>query len=77
MARVDFFSTDDEVFVNEINTLPGFTSISMYPKLWEEVDVPLTVLVRRLVEDAVVRHRDRSELDRRIRAFLAGLASDA
>jgi len=77
MARVDFFSIDDEVLVNEINTLPGFTSISMYPKLWEEVDVSLEELVRRLVEDAVVRHRDRSELDRRIKEFLVGLATKA
>ena len=35
LARVDFFLTGEEIFVNEVNTLPGFTSISMYPKLWE------------------------------------------
>ncbi len=35
MARVDFFLKGDDIFVNELNTLPGFTSISMYPKLWE------------------------------------------
>ena len=35
MARVDFFLRGEDIFINEVNTLPGFTSISMYPKLWE------------------------------------------
>jgi D-alanine-D-alanine ligase len=51
LGRVDFFlKKDGEVLINEINTLPGFTSISMYPKLWEASGIPLTELVGRLVE---------------------------
>ncbi|MCL2603541.1 MAG: D-alanine--D-alanine ligase [Defluviitaleaceae bacterium] len=50
MARVDFFVTDqNEVFLNEINTLPGFTAISMYAKLWEFNGVPRTELIERLL----------------------------
>lgn len=74
MARVDFLLEEDGgVYVNEINTLPGFTSISMYPKLWEVTGLPIAVLVDRLVEIAVERHRDRHELDRGIREFLDSL----
>jgi D-alanine-D-alanine ligase len=74
MARVDFFLSGGDIRVNEINTLPGFTSISMYPKLWEEVGVSIADLVQRLVSDAIVRHRDRADLDRRIKEFLASLS---
>jgi D-alanine-D-alanine ligase len=57
LARVDFFLTDDgRLFVNEVNTIPGFTSISMYPKLWEASGVPYAELVDRLIELAVERH---------------------
>jgi D-alanine-D-alanine ligase len=57
MARVDFFlRATDEILVNEINTIPGFTSISMYPKLWEASGVTYRELVDRLVELAVERH---------------------
>jgi D-alanine-D-alanine ligase len=56
MARVDFFVRDDEVWINEINTIPGFTSISMYPKLWEASGLPYPKLVERLLELAVERH---------------------
>lgn len=56
MARVDFFITPDgDVLVNEINTIPGFTQISMYPKLWEASGVPYPELVDRLVELAIER----------------------
>jgi D-alanine-D-alanine ligase len=58
MARVDFFLMgEDELFLNEINTIPGFTSISMYPKLWEASGVPYPDLIDRLLELAVERHR--------------------
>lgn len=77
MARVDFFLEGDHLQVNEINTLPGFTSISMYPKLWEQAGVPISELASRLVDGAIVRHRDRAELDRRIKAFLISLANDS
>jgi D-alanine-D-alanine ligase len=57
MARVDFFLRDpDEILLNEINTIPGFTSISMYPKLWEASGLTYRELVDRLVELAIERH---------------------
>ncbi len=57
MARVDFFlAPDGGVFVNEVNTIPGFTSISMYPKLWEASGLPYPRLVDRLIELAIERH---------------------
>jgi D-alanine-D-alanine ligase len=46
------------VFINEVNTIPGFTSISMYPMLWEASGVPLADLVDRLVQLGVERSRD-------------------
>lgn len=60
MARVDFFlgREDDRVLLNEINTIPGFTSISMYPMLWEATGIPLPELVSRLVGFAIERHED-------------------
>jgi D-alanine-D-alanine ligase len=57
MARVDFFLRgDDELWLNEINTIPGFTQISMYPKLWEASGVTYPELVERLLDLAVERH---------------------
>lgn len=63
LARVDFFLTRDthEVLVNEINTLPGFTNISMYPKLWEHTGIKLTELVKQLVDLAMERARDKEQ----------------
>jgi D-alanine-D-alanine ligase len=55
MARVDFFVRDDEVWLNEINTIPGFTSISMYPKLWEASGLSYEKLVERLLDLAAER----------------------
>jgi len=56
MARVDFFLRgEDEVLVNEINTIPGFTRISMYPKLWEASGIPYPELIDRLVRLAIER----------------------
>jgi D-alanine-D-alanine ligase len=75
MARVDFLLEGADLYVNEVNTIPGFTSISMYPKLWQEAGVRLEELVRRLVADAIVRHRDRAELDRAISSFLRSLSA--
>jgi D-alanine-D-alanine ligase len=64
MARVDFLTRRDfsEIFVNEVNTIPGFTAISMYPKLWEASGVPLPELIDRLIELALEDHRERSHL---------------
>ncbi len=58
MARVDFFIDKDtgEVYLNELNTIPGFTKISMYPKLWEATGVPFRELVVRLLDLAIERH---------------------
>jgi D-alanine-D-alanine ligase len=79
MARVDFLYEEEKgeagLYVNEINTLPGFTSISMYPRLWSLSGLPLPRLVDRLVQIAVERHRDRGRLDRGIKEFLAELAA--
>jgi D-alanine-D-alanine ligase len=56
MARVDFFlRNDDEIIVNEINTIPGFTRISMYPKLWEASGISYGDLIDKLIELAIER----------------------
>ncbi len=55
LARVDFFLTDDGLVINEINTMPGFTPFSMFPKLWEASGVPYDVLVDRLITLALQR----------------------
>ncbi len=63
MARVDFFLRDEEeIFVNEINTIPGFTRISMYPKLWEASGISYTELIDRLIQLALQRHERDSAL---------------
>ena len=66
MARVDFFLErgTDRVLINEINTLPGFTSISMYPKLWEASGLPLSKLLDELIRLALERHEKRQSLSR-------------
>jgi D-alanine-D-alanine ligase len=77
MARVDFLvegdGPDATAYVNEINTLPGFTRISMYPRLWGLAGVPLPELTDRLVEIAVARHRRRKRLDEGIRDWISEL----
>ena len=63
MARVDCFVTDDgEVLLNELNTIPGFTSTSVYAKLFEASGIPYAELLDRLVELALERHERRSRL---------------
>jgi D-alanine-D-alanine ligase len=57
LARVDFFVEDGEVLVNELNTMPGFTATSAFPKLWEASGVPAPELCDRLLGFAVERHR--------------------
>jgi D-alanine-D-alanine ligase len=61
MARIDFFleKETERLYVNEVNTIPGFTSISMYPKLWEASGIGGQALVTRLVELALERHAAR------------------
>ncbi len=64
LARVDLFLEQEtnQFFVNEINTLPGFTSISQYPRLWEASGVSFPDLVDRLIQLAIERHQERSKL---------------
>ena len=63
MARVDLFlRPDGRLLVNEINTIPGFTRISMYPKLWEASGIPYRELVDRLIWLAIERHGEEKEL---------------
>jgi len=61
MARVDFLleSATGRIYINEINTIPGFTSISMYPKMWEMSGLPFGRLLDRLIELALERHASR------------------
>lgn len=64
MARADFFLCRDtgQAYVNELNTIPGFTSVSMYPKLWEASGLPYAELLDRLIELALERHQDRRRM---------------
>ena len=64
MARADFFldRTTEAIFVNELNTIPGFTPISMYPKLWEASGLPFPALVDRLIRLALERHAEKKSL---------------
>ncbi len=63
LGRVDFFLKDDgEVIVNEINTIPGFTKISMYPKLWEASGISYTDLIDRLIQLAIDRFNKEQKL---------------
>ena len=64
LGRVDLFLErgTDKFFVNEINTMPGFTSISMYPKLWEASGIPYADLLDRLIALAIERHAEKNKL---------------
>ncbi|MBK6353662.1 MAG: D-alanine--D-alanine ligase [Saprospiraceae bacterium] len=63
LARVDFFlKPDGTIVINEINTMPGFTSISMYPKLWEASGIPYFELLDHLIELAILRHQRDTKL---------------
>jgi D-alanine-D-alanine ligase len=64
LARVDFFLKEDNSFVvNEINTIPGFTEISMYPKLWEATGISYSDLITKLIDLAMERHQTNSRLE--------------
>src|SRR5450755_2244104 len=62
MARVDFFleKTGTKIYLNEVNTIPGFTSISMYPKLWEASGIPFRDLIDRLINLALEQHAEKA-----------------
>jgi D-alanine-D-alanine ligase len=66
MARVDFFleKSSGDLFLSEINTIPGFTQISMYPKLWEASGLPYPELLDRLIELALERKADKDRTER-------------
>jgi D-alanine-D-alanine ligase len=70
MARVDLLldRTTGQFYFNELNTIPGFTSISMYPKMWEASGIPYQELLSRLVDLAVSRHRRKKALVREFQA---------
>ncbi len=61
MGRVDFLREEatGKLYINEINTIPGFTSISMYPKMWEYTGIPYSQLIDRLIELALERHEQK------------------
>lgn len=69
MARVDFLLDKDtgNLYLNELNTIPGFTQISMYPKLWQASGIKYTQLVDRLIALAMERKEDRDRTERRFR----------
>jgi D-alanine-D-alanine ligase len=61
MARVDFFieNKTDNIYINEVNTIPGFTEISMYPKMWEASGISYPKLIEKLIELAFERHKNK------------------
>ncbi len=62
LARVDFFLTDEEeIYINEVNTFPGFTPISMYPKLWEETGLSYGDLIEELIQLGLARFDERTK----------------
>jgi D-alanine-D-alanine ligase len=67
MARADFFLDNDtnQIYLNELNTLPGFTPISMYPKLWQASGLSYAQLVDRLIELALERKTQRDHTEHR------------
>ena len=62
LSRIDFLMCEGEIYLNEVNTLPGFTAISMYPKLWEHSGLPADQLADRLITLAIARHAERRQL---------------
>jgi D-alanine-D-alanine ligase len=69
LGRVDFLVDGDaeDFYVNEVNSLPGFTDVSMYPRLWEASGLPYPTLLDRLIEMAIERHREKSGLETQYR----------
>ena len=65
LGRDDFLleRSTGEFWVNEVNSLPGFTEVSMFPRLWEASGLPYPALLDRLVELALERHRERESLE--------------
>lgn len=74
LARVDFFLVGSKLYLNEINTLPGFTNVSMYPRLWGLAGVPLPTLVDRLVRIGIERHANKARIDESLKEFVASVS---
>ena len=70
MGRVDFLidPETETLYLNEINTIPGFTKISMYPKLWEASDLPYGQLIEKLIDLALERKSQRDRTEREFRS---------
>lgn len=63
LVRADFFVTaNNEVYINEVNTMPGFTPVSMYPLLWQHTNVNYPELINRLIELAIERYEGKQQL---------------
>jgi D-alanine-D-alanine ligase len=65
LSRVDFFlrKSDNQLFINEVNTLPGFTPFSMYPLMWKETGIPYKELLDNLINLALSRHAEKQRID--------------
>jgi D-alanine-D-alanine ligase len=65
LSRVDFFlrKSDNQIFINEVNTLPGFTPFSMYPLMWKETGIPYKELLDTLISLALARHAEKQRID--------------
>ena len=62
LVRADFFVTEDnQIFINETNAMPGFTTFSMYPSLWENMGLSYSDLITKLIDLAKERHEDKKE----------------
>jgi D-alanine-D-alanine ligase len=63
LGRVDFLMTySGDIFLNEINTMPGFTPISMYPRLWQASGIAYPALIDELIQLALARHRETQQI---------------
>lgn len=63
LVRADFFVTENnEIYINEVNTMPGFTPVSMYPLLWQHTDVTYPQLIKELIDFAVERYTEKQQL---------------
>lgn len=71
LARVDFFvhKRTGEIFINEVNTMPGFTKISMYPKLWEASGLPYSKLLEKLIDLAIERYNEKEIIRKQLRSI--------
>lgn len=63
LVRADFFVTaENDIFINEVNTLPGFTPVSMYPILWKNTGLPYSELIEKLINLGIERHNEKQQL---------------